>query len=98
DITRGLVVSADPAALALAETLGAVGLPEPALARLRSATEPAAVPAEDGEVALNAALDHAGAVAAAAGATALLALPADLPLLTPADVSALTAALPPAPS
>ena len=54
--------------------------------------------AEDPELALNVALDHAGAMAAAAGATALLALPADLPLLTPADVSALTAALPPAPS
>ncbi|HZS00584.1 MAG TPA: 2-phospho-L-lactate guanylyltransferase [Chloroflexota bacterium] len=91
-VTRVLVVSPDPAALALAASLGAEPLAEP----------PALVAALPGsaadEAGLNAALDHAARVAAAGGAEALLALPADLPHVTPADLAALCAALPKAPS
>ncbi|HZU06302.1 MAG TPA: 2-phospho-L-lactate guanylyltransferase [Chloroflexota bacterium] len=88
-LARVLVVSADPAALALAEAAGATPVEEP----------PAVVPDEPtDEAALNAALDHAATLAAAAGAAALLALPADLPLVTAADVAAVLAAAPPAPS
>jgi 2-phospho-L-lactate/phosphoenolpyruvate guanylyltransferase len=91
-VDRVLVVSPDPQALALAETLGALPLVEP----------PA--PARDGtrlageEACLNAALDYAARMAMAGGAAALLALPADLPLATPADVAAVCVALPPSPS
>jgi 2-phospho-L-lactate/phosphoenolpyruvate guanylyltransferase len=129
-VERLLVVSPDPAALALGESLGAIPLLEAPLdgaavadrpsgdapsGRARNAAldqaagdEPSErarnAPLEQvggdapAERALNAALDQAAAVARAGGAAALLAVPADLPLLTPADVAALTAALPPAPS
>src|SRR5262249_23748473 len=63
DVARVMVISADPAALDLADSLGAAVLAEPSPARALPGTEDAATPGEDGEVALNAALDHAGAVA-----------------------------------
>jgi 2-phospho-L-lactate guanylyltransferase len=88
-IARVLVVSADPDALALARAMGALPVDEP-LADGAGGAAP--------ETALNAALDHAAALATAAGAAALLALPADLPLVTAADVAAVLAAAPPAPS
>ena len=91
-VERVLVVSPDPDALALAEAWGATPLAEP-------------IPAEHGalrqsgeESGLNAALDHAALVAAAGGAAALLALPADLPLVSPSDVAAVAEALPSGPS
>jgi 2-phospho-L-lactate guanylyltransferase len=90
DIERVLVISADPAALELAELLGAVPLPEPPTLLER--------PAGGGEAALNAALDHAAALATHGGASGLLALAADVPLVTPADIVALAAAPAPPPS
>jgi 2-phospho-L-lactate guanylyltransferase len=54
--------------------------------------------AADAEEGLNAALDHAARVAEAAGATGLLALPADVPLVTPVDVAALLRGLPAVPA
>jgi 2-phospho-L-lactate guanylyltransferase len=96
-VERLLVVSPDRAALALGASLGAVPLPETPVDEPPSGeAEPSGDPFS--ERALNAALDQAAAVARDGGASGLLALPADLPLITPADVAALAAALPPAPS
>src|SRR5207253_3217024 len=96
-VERLLVVSPDRAALALGASLGAVPLPETPVEGPASGQDEA-----NGERlserALNAALDQAADVARDGGASALLALPADLPLITAADVAALAAALPPAPS
>jgi 2-phospho-L-lactate/phosphoenolpyruvate guanylyltransferase len=91
-IERVLVVSPDPEALALAEAWGARPVAEP-LGPAAGGPRPAGE-----ETGLNLALDHGAMVAAAGGAAALLTLPADLPLVTPADVAAVGAALPPAPS
>jgi 2-phospho-L-lactate guanylyltransferase len=91
EIQRVLVVSPDPEALALAETWGATPLAEPP-----ATTLPGLRPPGD-DTSLNLALDHAATVAAAGGAAGLLALPADLPLVSPADVAAVCAALPAAP-
>jgi 2-phospho-L-lactate guanylyltransferase len=91
-VARVLVVSPDAEALALAASLGAAPLAEPGA----PAHADVRLPGE--ETGLNTALDHAARVAVAGGAAALLALPADLPLVTPADLAALCAALPPAPS
>lgn len=52
---------------------------------------PEEIEAEGKEAVLNAALEQARAAAHAHGATAVLALPADLPLLTPDDLLALQA-------
>jgi 2-phospho-L-lactate guanylyltransferase len=65
---------------------------DPRLTLLDEPPEVAGAPGADG---LNPALQQAQAVAAAAGASHLLILPADLPLLQSADVTALLAALPP---
>jgi 2-phospho-L-lactate guanylyltransferase len=118
-VGRVLLVSADPAALALAESLGASPLPEtppgpasrpepaPAAGRGGSGpppdtrSRPAIRPSPGlagAEAPLNAALDQAAATAAAGGATALLALPADLPLVTAVDIEALSAHWPAQPS
>jgi 2-phospho-L-lactate guanylyltransferase len=91
-VERVLVVSPDPEALALAEVWGATPLVEPVAPGVASPRPPG------DDVGLNVALDHAAVVAAAGGAAALLALPADLPLVAPADVAAVAAALPRAPS
>ncbi|HEY7060695.1 MAG TPA: 2-phospho-L-lactate guanylyltransferase [Chloroflexota bacterium] len=93
-VERVLVVSPDPAALALAASLQATPLRESVAA---TALPAGSAPGGE-EAALNAALDHAAAVAVAGAATALVALPADLPLVTPADVAVVAAALPGAPS
>ena len=113
-VDRVLVVSTDPAALALAECLGAHPVPETTAAHPRgvgpAADGPlnaalghtASIPTSasqrartaDAEATLNAALNQAAAIATHGGAQALLALPADLPLITPGDVAALVAGLP----
>ncbi|HLH24916.1 MAG TPA: 2-phospho-L-lactate guanylyltransferase [Chloroflexota bacterium] len=90
-VARVLVVSPDAAALSLAEEWGAAPLAE------LGATGPGDYPPGE-EAGLNAALDYAATVAAGGGASALLTLPADLPLVTPADVAAVVANPPPAPS
>jgi 2-phospho-L-lactate guanylyltransferase len=82
-----LVISRDPAVLAHAAALGAQPLAEPPPAAKNAATKDAA--AKNAEDTLNAALAHAQAVAQAGGAEAILALPADLPLLTAADLDEL---------
>jgi 2-phospho-L-lactate/phosphoenolpyruvate guanylyltransferase len=97
-VERVLVVSPDRAALALGASLGAVPLLETAVGDESAAGEGEPSGDRHSERALNAALDQAADVARAGGAAALLALPADLPLITAADVTALAAALPPAPS
>jgi 2-phospho-L-lactate/phosphoenolpyruvate guanylyltransferase len=111
-VSRVLLISPDPAVLALAGTQGATPLlelaevvrgAERADAGANGASPPvqrasAAIAADDGEVGLNAALDHAAAVAVQGGADALLVLPADVPLVTRADIAALAAELPPPPS
>lgn len=80
-----IVVSPDPALLALASTYNLIPLPEaPAPPsgyelRVTSYAEPT----------LNAALEQATAFAASRHASAILILPADLPLLTLADVTRL---------
>lgn len=80
-----IVVSPDPAVLALAATYNLTPLPEDAAPpsdyalRITSYAEPA----------LNAALEQATAYARAHGAYAVLILPADLPLLTLDDVARL---------
>lgn len=93
-VERALVVSADPAALTLAARLGAVPLPEAPLGSADCVLPPDDL---DTEAALNHALDQAAATAEANGVAALLTLPADLPLVTPADVAALAADPLPAP-
>ncbi len=105
-VERVLVVSDDPEALALAARLGATPLAEEALLGAHPPREtvplvprlPAADAALETEAALNRALDQAAVAAWSAGAAGLLALPADLPLVTPADVAALAADPLPAPS
>jgi 2-phospho-L-lactate/phosphoenolpyruvate guanylyltransferase len=87
-LARVLVVSPDEAALALAESLGGTPLREPPLPRGEGVADDA----------LNAALDHAASVATSAGAMALLALPSDVPLVTPADVAALVTGPAPTPA
>ncbi len=83
--TLAVVVSPDPAVLALAAAYGLTPLPEDSAPlsgyelRVTDSTEPA----------LNAALEQATAFACARGASAVLVLPADLPLLTLADVARL---------
>ncbi len=86
-LVRVAVVSADAEARAVGVALGALGLPEPA----------GALPDADPEARLNAALEHAAVVAERASAAGLLVLPADVPLVTAADVGALRAALPEGP-
>jgi 2-phospho-L-lactate guanylyltransferase len=95
EVERVLVVSADPAALTLAARLGATPLLEAPLGSADRAAPPEDL---DAEAALNHALDQAAATAEANGVAALLALPADLPLVTPADVAALAADPLPAPA
>jgi len=73
------VVSPDPRACALAQALGAVGLPDPGGG-------------------LNAALEAGRTWAVAQGATALLVLLGDLPLLAGSDIAALAALLVAAPA
>ncbi|HLI25631.1 MAG TPA: 2-phospho-L-lactate guanylyltransferase [Chloroflexota bacterium] len=85
-IARVVVVSPDPAARALAATHGVDTLADPPTVR------------DAADAALNAALDTVGRQATAAGAPALLVLPADLPLVQPSDVAAVLAALPAAPT
>jgi 2-phospho-L-lactate guanylyltransferase len=91
-VERVLVVSPDPEVLALAASLGATPLADPPIPPDANTCPPAE------ESGLNAALDYAASVAAAGGAGALLALPADLPLVTAADVAAVCEPIPPAPS
>jgi 2-phospho-L-lactate/phosphoenolpyruvate guanylyltransferase len=71
EVAERLVVSRDPAALALAREFGARTLQE------------------DGNPGLNTALRRATVVAQVYSARGVLILPADLPLLTPADVNEL---------
>jgi len=71
---RTVVVSRDPAVLALARARRAMAIDE------------------QGESGLNAALVHGTAEAQRRGADAVLVLPVDLPLLTPADIEAMIAA------
>ena len=112
DVRQVLVVSPDAAALELAAALGARPVPELSAAgpqatwKLEHAVEAggraggldSASAGGVQEAGLNAALDFAAGVAIAGGASALLALPADLPLATAADVMALTTSLPAAPA
>ena len=77
---RGAVISADPAALAAANTFGLASLVEEVAAEQ---------PVASAEVPLNAALQQAARWASGQKAGALLILPADLPLVTLADVRAL---------
>ncbi|HSN73840.1 MAG TPA: 2-phospho-L-lactate guanylyltransferase [Anaerolineae bacterium] len=78
-----VVVSPDPAVLALAAAYGLTPLPEDLASdyELRVTSY--------GEAALNAALEQATAHALTHGASAVLILPADLPLVTLADVERL---------
>lgn len=87
-----LVISRDPAVLAHATALGAQPLAEPPPATKNAATKNANAKnanAKNAEDTLNAALAHAQAVAQVGGAEAILVLPADLPLLTAADLDEL---------
>jgi 2-phospho-L-lactate guanylyltransferase len=87
-----VVVSPDPAVLAVAATYNLTPLPEdsapPSGYELR-VTNYAPRFTAHAEPALNAALHQATAFAASRGASAVLILPADLPLLTLADVARL---------
>lgn len=83
----GVVVSRDAAALALAAAYGLTPLPEAASGELydpRPADTDQQLAISDHR--LNAALEQATVYAQAQGATAVLVLPADLPLLTLDDV------------
>jgi 2-phospho-L-lactate guanylyltransferase len=71
DIEHTLVVSRDPAALALTRSMGGRTV------------------LEDGAPQINTALQRATIVAQSQGARAVLILPADLPLVEPADLKAL---------
>jgi 2-phospho-L-lactate guanylyltransferase len=71
EIEHTLVVSRDPAALALTREMGGRTV------------------LEDGAPQFNTALKRATVVAQAHGANAVLVLPADIPLVTPADVRAM---------
>ncbi|HRX05130.1 MAG: 2-phospho-L-lactate guanylyltransferase [Anaerolineae bacterium] len=77
---QGAVISADPAALEAAREFGLTGLVEEATEDLHAAGP---------EATLNAALEQAARWASRHNAGALLILPADLPLVTPADINAL---------
>lgn len=77
---RGAVISSDPSALAAARELGLATIVE---------ETPAEQLADSPEASLNAALQQAAAWAISENASALLILPADLPLVTLADVRAL---------
>jgi 2-phospho-L-lactate guanylyltransferase len=79
-VSAAHVVSADPALLELARRAGATAVADEAAAGSSST---------DGADALNAALRQARAAAVAAGASALLYLPADLPLLSRAALERL---------
>jgi 2-phospho-L-lactate guanylyltransferase len=86
----GVVVSADPQVLELAQAHGLKALPEIDRTTRGHENDPAPAPeANGGERSLNQALDQATAFAAGQGAAALLVLPADLPLLTLAEVRGL---------
>ncbi|MBX5491346.1 MAG: 2-phospho-L-lactate guanylyltransferase [Chloroflexi bacterium] len=87
-LARIVVISPDATVRALVEPLGAEALPDPAPAHC----------ADEDHGSLNAALDHASTRAAAAGASSVLVLPADLPLARPDDIHAVLMALPPPPS
>jgi 2-phospho-L-lactate guanylyltransferase len=71
EIEHTLVVSRDPAALALTREMGGRTV------------------LEDGAPQFNTALQRATVVARAHGAHAILVLPADIPLITPADIRAM---------
>lgn len=87
---RGLVISGDSAVLRAADTLGLALLDE---ASPPGAGAPARVSAENSNSSpdspLNAALEQAALWACREGASALLVLPADLPLVALEDVEAL---------
>lgn len=82
----GVVVSPDPDVLALAAVHTLTPLLEDRACRLAAAQ---LASGERADPSLNAALEQATAFAASRGAHAVLILPADLPLLTLADVEAL---------
>ncbi len=87
-----VVVSPDPTALALAAAYDLIPLledPVPPSGYELQATDCASRFTFQAEPALNAALHQATAFATSRGATAVLILPADLPLLTLADVARL---------
>ncbi len=77
---RGAVISSDPGALAAARDLGLATIVEVAIAEQLAGSP---------EASLNAALQQAARWASRQNASALLILPADLPLVTLADVKAL---------
>jgi 2-phospho-L-lactate guanylyltransferase len=96
-LAKCLVVSESEEVLALAARHGARGIKEPALAetpaapRVRASRKSANPPDER----LNSAIAHATRIAAEGGATAILVLAADLPLLTPRDLRQLPKWMPP---
>lgn len=95
--TSGIVVSPDSAVLDLAASYDLTPLPETPLAvhpshpfdRRSSIPSPQSLVTDPPEPSLNAALEQATHFAASRGATAVLILPADLPLVTLADVERL---------
>ncbi len=85
----GVVVSADPQVLELARVYGLRTLLEVDKTARGPENNPEPALDQDGDHSLNRALDQATAWAAAQGAAAVLILPADLPLLTLAEVRGL---------
>lgn len=85
-LVERLLVRTMAAALDSAEMAGVVVVsPDDAVRRL--ATSAGAIPVEQRDGGLNEALDLARATAVAAGADALLVIPADLPAVSPAELS-----------
>jgi 2-phospho-L-lactate guanylyltransferase len=80
---RAAVISADPAVRAMAVEFGLASLVE------KTAGVGEVASRSDADAALNAALEQAATWAVEEGADALLVLPADLPLVTLADLAAL---------